>query len=90
MPSDQYGSPKDSGAYRYADDVALKPPSGAAQATVDLLYQPTSWEYIQFLALANTKSNTFLNAVGEDALDAWLNTAMAPPYVMASTTWSKP
>ncbi len=89
VPDSQYGAPDDDEAYQYADNVALKPPSGAVRASIDLLYQPTSWEYIQFLALANTKSNTFLNTVGDDVLDAWLNTGMSPPHIRASATWSK-
>ena len=90
VPDSQYGNPGDGGTYQYADDFTLKPPSDAATATIDLLYQPTSWEYIQFLAVANTKSNPFLSAVGDNVLDAWLNTGMSPPYAMASTTWTKP
>ena len=67
----------------------MKVPEGAKTATIDLLYQVTSWEYIQFLAVANTKLNPNLSAVGDDVLDAWLNTQMAPPFVMASTKWVK-
>jgi hypothetical protein len=76
--------------------VALNPPSGAASATIDLLYQPTSWEYIQFLYLANDGGNAFLADEGANMLDAWLNAgladglAMAEPLVMASTTWGDP
>jgi hypothetical protein len=90
VPDSQYRNADDSATYAYADELGLKPPSGAAKATIELLYQPTSWEYIQFLALANSKSTTFLGAAGDDVLDAWLNTGMAEPYVMAATTWVKP
>jgi hypothetical protein len=89
-PATQYGNPGPGGMYRYWDEVPLAPPAGAAYATVDLLYQPTSWEYIQFLYLANTRENVFLGAEGVNLLDAWLNTGMAEPYVMASTTWGTP
>ena len=60
------------------------------RADIALLYQPTSWEYIQFLYVANTRSNAFLADEGVNLLDAWLNTGMAEPYVMASTAWIAP
>jgi hypothetical protein len=90
VPADQYGNPGPGGTYNYWDVVSLTPPTGAAYATIDLLYQPTSWEYIQFLYLANNRQNTFLANEGVNLLDAWLNNGMATPYVMASTTWGSP
>jgi hypothetical protein len=85
VPADQYRNAD--GSYRYYDELALNPPAGAAYAEIKLLYQPTSWEYIQFLYLANTGKNAFLANEGVNLLNAWLNTGMAEPYVMASTTW---
>ena len=67
----------------------MNPPRGAATAQISLMYQPTSWEYIQFLYLANERNNDFLREEGKNVLDAWLNTGMAEPYVMVSTTWKK-
>jgi hypothetical protein len=67
--------------------VALNPPPGADHATIQLLYQPTSWEYIQFLDLANTGGNTFLADEGRNLRDAWLATGMAEPRVMAAAFW---
>lgn len=90
VPFCQYGCPGSKGTYQYYDAVALNPPMGAKTATVDLLYQPTSWEYIQFLYLANKKTNTFLANEGTNLLDAWLNTGMAQPHVMASKAWTAP
>jgi hypothetical protein len=90
VPVTQYGDPGSGGRYRHWDRVVLSPPSGAVSATINLLYQPTSWEYIQFLLLANNKQNAFLANEGEYLLDAWLNTNMAAPYVMASVQWSAP
>jgi hypothetical protein len=90
VPADQYGNPGPGGAYNYFDVVALNPPSGAQYATIELLYQPTSWEYIQFLYLANNGQNSFLADEGSNMLEAWLNTGMAEPYVMASATWGTP
>jgi hypothetical protein len=90
VPVTQYGSPGPGGAFNYWGELALNPPATASYATIDLLYQPTSWEYIQFLSLANDGSDAFLAAEGANLLDAWLNTGMAEPYVMASATWGAP
>jgi hypothetical protein len=90
VPSSQYGNPGPGGTYNCFDQVALNPPAGAVYATVDLLYQPTSWEYIQFLYLANTRQNAFLAEEGAYLLEAWLNTGMAAPYKMASALWGTP
>ena len=54
------------------------------------MYQPTSWEYIEFLHLANNGSVSFLANEGINLLDAWVNTSMAPPHMMASSTWTVP
>jgi hypothetical protein len=73
VPATQYGGGP---TYNYFDQVGLNPPSGAQSATIDLLYQPTSWEYIQFLDLANTTpAGAFLADEGKNMLDAWLNAA---------------
>ena len=87
VPATQYGSPTTGGFYNYWDELTLTPPSGAAYATINMLYQPTSWEYIQFLYLANNRSNAFLADEGVNMLDAWLNNGMAAPYIMATATW---
>jgi len=89
VPQGQYeGTP--GGVYEFYDELDLSPPGGARTATLDLLYQPTSWEYIQFLSLANDGSSSFLGSEGANMLDAWLNTGMAEPFVMASATWYQP
>ena len=88
VPANQYGGAP-GGTYEYFDDVPLNPPSGAHSADIKLMYQPTSWEYIQFLSLANDRSNAFLADEGVNLLEAWLNTGMAAPYVMASATWGE-
>ena len=51
---------------------------------------PAYQEYVQFLSLANDGSDSLLGSTGQDLLDAWLNTGMAAPHVMAETTWSDP
>lgn len=89
VPENQYGDPGPGGLYNYWDEVALNPPAGATYATIELLYQSTSWEYIQFLNLANDGENEFLGDAGSNILEAWLNTGMSAPFVMASTTWGK-
>jgi len=71
VPETRYSRTGD--AYEHADDVLLNPPAGAVHATIDLLYQGTSWEYIQFLQLANNGQNPFLGQEGDTMLDAWLN-----------------
>jgi hypothetical protein len=93
VPANQYGNPGAGGTYDYFDVAKVTPPAGWNSDTdyveVDLKYQPTSWEYIQFLWLANNGQNAFLADEGVNLLEAWLNTptTMAAPYVMASTTW---
>jgi hypothetical protein len=89
VPADQYGTPGPNGTYNYWDMVQLNPPGGATYATIDLLYQPTSWEYVQFLWLANNGQNPFLADEGVNMLEGWLNTGMAAPYTMVSAEWGK-
>lgn len=90
VPATQYGDPGPGGTYQYHDNITLNPPTGAIYATIDLLYQGTSWEYIQFLNNANTRENSFLANEGINMLEAWLNTGMAKPQLMASTIWGTP
>ena len=87
VPDNQYGNPGPGGEYDYWDELTLNPPAGAVSATIRLMYQPTSWEYVQFLYLANQTDNPQLASTGRDYLDAWLNTGMAEPHVMATATW---
>jgi hypothetical protein len=84
VPATQYGDPGPGGTYDHFDVVPLAPHPDAVRAEVELLYQPTSWEYLQFLHLANTGSVAFLADEGQNLLDGWLATGMAEPYVMAS------
>ncbi|MGI9342547.1 MAG: multiheme c-type cytochrome [Gammaproteobacteria bacterium] len=90
VPATQYGAPGPGGTFDYWDDFALNPPAGAATADISLMYQPTSWEYIQFLDHANDGSVAFLADEGTNMLDAWLNTGMATPHAMASAQWVAP
>lgn len=88
VPGTQYGDPGPGGTFRYWDEVTLNPPAGATRAAIDLLYQTTSWEYVQFLQLANTRTNAFLADEGVNLLEAWANTGMSQPVAMASATWT--
>jgi hypothetical protein len=84
VPDDQYGNPGTGGVYQHYDEVVLSPPPGAVRGEVELLYQTTSWEYIQFLQLGNDGSVSFLADEGDNMLEAWVNTGMSEPYTMAS------
>jgi hypothetical protein len=87
MPATLYGNPGTGGIYNHYDDVTLNPPSGAASGKIRLIYQTTSWEYIQFLFLANDGSVPFLADTGLDLAKAWYQTGMSQPEVMATITW---
>jgi hypothetical protein len=89
VPSDQYGDPGPGGVYEHWDRAPVAPPAGAVTAEIHLLYQPTSWEYVQFLLLANDGSNAHLGTAGQDLFDAWLATGMAAPQEMAESTWCR-
>jgi hypothetical protein len=90
VPEDQYGDPGAGGEYEHWDEVILVPPPGAVRGEVDLLYQTTSWEYVQFLDLANDGSIPFLADEGVNMLEAWVNTGMSAPHTMVSTTVTVP
>ena len=90
VPDDQYGNPGAGGAYEHWDEVPLSPPAGAVRGDVNLQYQTTSWEYIQFLHLANDGSIPFLADEGVNMLEAWLNTGMSAPHTMASVAIEVP
>lgn len=89
-PETQYGNPGPGGRHNHWDEISLSPPDGAASAEIRLLFQPTSWEYVQFLYLANDGLDPNLGGAGQDYLDAWLATGMAEPLVMATATWAAP
>ena len=104
VPDDQYGGNGSGSTYNYWDDVdlaALKP-TDAVSADITLYYQGTSWEYIQFLDLANNGQNAFLGQEGVNMLEAWINAEvpvaievagdrkMVPPIAMATASWGTP
>ncbi len=89
VPKEQYGDPGPAGTYNYWDEFEMSPPQKAVYAEIKLMYQPTSWEYIQFLFLANDGSNPRFATTGEDLMDGWLATGMAEPVVMDSAVWGR-
>jgi hypothetical protein len=87
VPYNQYGGIP-GGTYVNRDTVQLNIPAGATGADITLYYQGTSWEYVQFLYLANTlPAGSFLADEGKNFLDAWIKTGMVQPFAMASATW---
>ena len=98
VPETQFGDPAsggNGGLYNHWDEAPFPVPAGARSATIRLLYQSTSWEYVQFLWKQNHGSDspdlpplgdTFLGREGANMLDAWLNTGMSAPFQMAATT----
>ena len=90
VPAEQFGAPEPGGTYEHWDLFELEPPSGARRATIELLYQPTSWEYIRFLVSANDGSVVSLAETGERILEAWRATGMAAPAVIATAEWRAP
>ena len=83
VPATQYGDPGPGGSYRHYDVFDVAPPAGARGVRVRLMYQTTSWEYVQFLFLANKRQNPFLADTGKDLVEAWYRTGMSKPEVMA-------
>ena len=86
VPASQFGDPTPGEAYDYWDENSFSIPPGSTHLTVRLLYQQTSWEYIQFLWLANDGASPFLGAEGVNMLDAWLNTGMSVPIEMTAAS----
>jgi len=86
VPATQFGSPGPGGTYDYWDNRSFAIPAGAVRVEVRLYYQQTSWEYIQFLWKNNDGLSVFLGAEGRNLLDAWLNTGMAAPLELTSTS----
>ena len=86
VPETLYGAPGVGGTYEHWDERVLPLPAGATRAVVRLYYQQSSWEYLQFLWLANRRRDPFLKDTGINVLDAWLNTGQSAPFEMASVT----
>lgn len=89
VPPTQFGNPAANGVYDHFDVVPLSPPVGATRADVELLYQTSSWEYIQFLRLANPGTSPFLATAGQELFDAYRNTGGSAPEVMTTARWCR-
>lgn len=89
VPATQYGNPPANGVYDHFDVVNLTPPAGATRADIELLYQTASWEYIQFLHLANPGTSPFLATAGQELFDAYRNTGGSAPEVMTTARWCR-
>jgi hypothetical protein len=100
VPATQFGDPTaggNGGVYNHWDDVPFPVPATAQSVRVSLMYQSTSWEYVQFLWKQNNGSDVpdlpplgdpFLGREGANMLDAWLNTGMSAPFQMTTTTFN--
>ena len=87
VPSSLYGNPGVGGEYEHWDEFVMNPPVGAVTADISLMYQTVSWEYLQFLFLANDGSVPFLANTGRDLIKSWYRTGQAPPETMAVAIW---
>jgi hypothetical protein len=67
---------------QYWDDSLYALPAGATRAEVNLYYQSTSKEFVEFLRDENTT-----DAKGQEMFDLWNNNGKCPPTLMASQTW---
>ncbi len=90
VPDTQFGNPGTGGTYTYKDTLTLDPPLGATYASIELLYEPVSWEYAYFLKLANDGSLSFLSDTGDDLVDAWRNGVPSTYAVAATADWFGP
>lgn len=66
---------------QYWDDIEYDLPEKCAKVEARLMYQSVSWEYIKFLAEENRTDDW-----GKRLYDAWKQTGMCEPVVMASIT----
>ena len=65
---------------QYWSDTMFRIPVGAASASVDLYYQTSSKEFIEFLRYENVTDLS-----GEILFDQWVLTGMSPPVLMTGT-----
>ncbi len=63
---------------QYWDDVPLELPVGCAKIVVNILYQPVSWEYMQFLVEENKTDDW-----GKRLYEAYNKTGQCEPTVIA-------
>ncbi|MCK6482894.1 MAG: hypothetical protein L6R00_02010 [Phycisphaerae bacterium] len=61
------------------DDTPYEIPPGATQVQINLYYQSTSREYVEFL-----RDENVTNTKGQELYDLWSNNGRCPPELMAS------
>ncbi len=69
----------------YWDDTEYMVPIGATRVVVELLYQTTSLEFVEFL-----RDENVTNAAGQTMYDLWAAHGKSRPEVMASDTLALP
>jgi hypothetical protein len=65
----------------YWDDTSFAIPHGTTQVEVELYYQTTAREFIEFVRDANVT-----NSAGQTAYDQWVAQGMSAPVLMATRT----
>jgi hypothetical protein len=66
---------------QYWDETNYVVPAGAASVQVNLYYQSTSKEFVEFLRDENTT-----NTLGQEMYDIWANNGKCPPELMATSS----
>jgi hypothetical protein len=70
---------------QYWDDTFYSIPTTAIRAEVNLYFQSTSKEFIEFL-----RTNNVTNLKGEDLFNLWNTNSKCPPTLMKTATWQTP
>ena len=68
---------------QYWDETRYLVPADAASVEVNLYYQSTSKEFVEFLRDENTT-----NTLGQEMYDIWVNNGKCPPELMATSNMS--
>jgi hypothetical protein len=68
---------------QYWDDTFYNLPTETARAEVQLFYQSTSKEFIEFLRDENTTDSR-----GQEMFDLWNDNGKCPPTLMSAVTWT--
>ena len=88
VPATQYGSPGAGGTYNYWDEITLNPPAGGHAPRSGCSTSPPVGSMSNFCIWPIREATLFLANEGVNLLNAWLNTGMGVPHVMATATWA--
>ena len=66
--------------FQHWDDTPYAVPAGAVRAVVNLYYQSTTKEFVEFL-----RDENFTNSKGQEMYDLWDQNGKCPPTLMASS-----